>query len=159
MRVRKLIREQKTLGTDTNWQTRDLQPRYAPLFTRTLPIRGGWQWRSGKATGDTGNFVLLAKCNPAYDNWQAILIFVGDDGTASAVTRFEHHGSHPGLHAHAHCERSGVEPGSTSLDDLVRAPKAEQGRYHRRRNSWTPDTFWVAAKRFFRIQESIGSLL
>ena len=123
MRVRHLVAEKKELEADTEWQTTDLQPRHAPIFPRTTPIRAGWKWRSARALGPSGEYVLLAKCNPNRDNWQAFLILTADDGS-SVVGRFEHHGSHPGLHVHAHCERSGVEMGPHGLDDLVRVPNA-----------------------------------
>jgi hypothetical protein len=41
------------------------------------------------------------------DNWQATLILWTEAG-ASVVGRFEYHGSHPGLHVHADCERGGL---------------------------------------------------
>lgn len=136
MRVRKLVlvREPKTLDSDTGWRTTDLNHRDAPVFPKTTPIRGGWQWRSAKSSGETGHFVLLSKCNPIRDNWQSILIFLHADGASSAVARFEHHGHHPGLHAHADCGRSGLEAGASSLDDLVRAPKAGRASHHPRTN-------------------------
>jgi hypothetical protein len=152
MRVRQLLREKKELQGDTNWKIEDLTHKNAPLFPKTTPIRSGWQWRSAKAIGQNGEYVLLAKCNPKRDNWQAILMRLADDGSASAVGRFEYHGSHPGLHAHAHCQRSGIESGPSSLDDLIRCPNAGSGAYHRRNNAWTEESFWEAAKRFFRVQ-------
>lgn len=157
MRVRHLVREPKEIQSDTNWKTEDLTRRYAPIFPRTTPIRGGWRWRSARAIGLSGNFVLLAKCNPARDNWQAILMALCDEGNASAVARFEQHSSHPGLHSHAHCERGGLEMGPSSLDDLVRVPRA--GTNHRRNNAWSEGSFWEAAKSFFRVQEKTGPLL
>ena len=159
MRVRHLISEDKALESDTDWQTSDLQHRHAPIFPKTTPIRAGWKWRSAKACGATGDFILLAKCNPNRDNWQAVIMKLFEDGSASAVGRFEHHGSHPGLHAHAHCERSGIDLGTPSLDDLVRVPAVGPGSYHRRQNAWTERGFWEAAKRFFRVQERRGQLI
>jgi hypothetical protein len=158
MRVRRLIRLEKELLSDTDWKTTDLQPRFAPIFPKTTPIRAGWRWRSARASGAEGEYVLLAKCNPPRDNWQACLILTLDEG-ASVVGRFEHHGSHPGLHAHAHCERGGVETGTRGLDDLVRVPAAGSTSYHRRRNAWSENGFWEAAKRFFRIKERKGPLI
>ena len=159
MRVRHLIATKKVLETDSDWNTTDLQPRFAPIFPKTTPIRAGWKWRSAKAVSSENEYVLLAKCNPRRDNWQAFLILVGDGG-ASVVGRFEHHGSHPGLHAHAHCERSGIETGARSLDGLVRVPPAiGRGSYHRRTHAWTESGFWEAAKGFFRVHERKGSLL
>ena len=158
MRVRRLIASVKQLETDTDWQKSDLQPRYAQIFPKTTPIRAGWRWRSARASGAEGQYVLLAKCNPPRDNWKAFLIMTLDEG-ASVVGRFEHHGSHPGLHAHAHCERSGIEAGPRGLDDLVRIPAAGNSIYHRRKNAWSENSFWEAAKRFFRVQEKTGPLL
>lgn len=158
MRVRHLIASKKELQSDTDWHTSDLQPRYAPIFPKTTPIRAGWKWRSARASSSEGEYILLAKCNPRRDNWQAFLISTADDG-ASVVGRFEHHGSHPGLHAHAHCERGGIEIGPRGLDDLVRIPAAGSKSHHRRTNAWTESGFWEAAKSFFRVQEKKGPLL
>lgn len=158
MRVRHLIASEKELHSDTDWQTTDLQPRFAPIFPKTTPIRAGWKWRSARASSSAKEYVLLAKCNPRRDNWQAFLMLITDDG-ASVVGRFEHHGSHPGLHAHAHCERSGIENGPRGLDDLVRLPAAGSKSYHRRTHAWTERGFWEAAKRFFRFEEKKGPLL
>ncbi|MBC6442631.1 MAG: hypothetical protein GDA53_05805 [Rhodobacteraceae bacterium] len=69
----------------------------------------------------------------------------------------DHHGTHPGLHAHAHCHRGGVETGPAGLDNLARIPAA--GRHHRRNSAWTENGFWEAAKTFFRIQDQRGTLI
>lgn len=159
MRVRHIIEENKELQSDTKWRTDDLTHKFAPLFPKTTPIRSGWKWRSAKTSGKSGEYILLVKCNPRRANWQAILMKLTEDGNASVVGRFEHHGSHPGLHAHAHCQRSGIELGPPSLDELIRVPQVGLGAYHRRNNAWTEGSFWEAAKRFFRIQERKGSLL
>lgn len=158
MRVRHIIRLKKELLTDTDWNTTDLQPRHAPIFPKTTPIRAGWKWRSARASCQGQDYILYAKCNPRRDNWQAVLILTADEG-ASVVARFEYHGSHPGLHAHAHCNRSGIDIGPRGLDDLVRTPPAGSNSYHRRKNAWTENGFWEAAKRFFRIEEQKGPLL
>jgi hypothetical protein len=94
-----------------------------------------------------------ALCNASRDNWQAMLILYGQGG-ASTVGRYEYHGSHPGLHAHADCVRSGLELGAVSLDNLPRRPSARG--FHRRMSAWTEATFWDAARRFFRVQERKG---
>jgi hypothetical protein len=155
MRVRQLIRKPKLQRSDTSWSVEDLPPRHAPIYLRARPIRAGWKWRSAQADADDTKFILTALCNPFRDNWQAMLIVETAAGP-SVVGRFEYHGSHPGAHGHAHCERSGIEVGASSIDNLVRAPKA--GEYHRRTNAWTEETFWNAARRFFRIKDDIGPL-
>ena len=159
MRVRHIIIEKKELQSDSDWRVDDLTRKNAPIYSKTKPIPSGWKWRSAKATGESGEYVLLGLCNPNRDKWQAILMKLADDGGASAVGRFEHHGSHPGLHVHAHCQRSGIEQGAGSLNDLTRFPKSGSDSYHRRKNAWTERGFWEAAKRFFRIEEQKGSLL
>jgi hypothetical protein len=68
---------------------------------------------------------------------------------ASVVARFEDHASHPGVHVHSDCIRSGDEIGSTSMDNLVRIPS--DGQYHRRVQAHTKDSFWQTAIRFFHI--------
>ena len=85
------------------------------------------------------------------DNWQAYLMVETVEG-ASVVGRFESHGSHPGVHGHAHCERSGIEVGASGLDNLARCPPADT--IHRRTNAWTESTFWEAARSFFRVREA-----
>jgi hypothetical protein len=74
----------------------------------------------------------------------------------SVVCRFEHHGSHPGVHIHSDCARSGIETGTTGLGGLDRFPK--NGSHHRRTTSWTETTFWEAAKRFYRVAVKNGPL-
>jgi hypothetical protein len=134
--------------------------RYAaeirPVYSKTKPIRAGWQWRSSKVEGPEGKaYILVAECNPVRDNWKAMLILETMSGP-SVVARFEHHGGHPGLHAHAHCERGGIEVGPSGLDFLARIPRASSP--HRRTNAWTQGTFWEAAKKFFRVEEDKGPL-
>jgi hypothetical protein len=153
MRVRHLIGALKRLRSDTGWSTSDLPPRHAPIYSRTRPIRAGWTWRSGVCEADGQHFILTALGNPGRDNWQAILILETTLGP-SVVARFEHHGSHPGLHGHAHCERGGVETGASGLDHLARVPKVD--RPHRRENAWTEQAFWEAARRFFRVADDHG---
>ena len=155
MRVRSLIRQDKILTDDTGWRSDDLQPRYAPVFPKTIPTRSGWEWRSGRCESDSRRFFLLVKCNLSRGNWKATLMLETVDGT-SVVARYEYHASHPGLHAHVHCDRGGVEIGTAGLDQLDRLP---DGDYHRRVQSWTKDGFWNSAKKFFRIRDKAGALL
>lgn len=156
MRVRRLVNERKTIEAESDWQERDIPPRHAPIFPRTRPNRGGWRWRSARAEGESGAYILLAQVHQVRNNWKATLMMRGDVG-CSVVARFEDHGSHAGLHAHAHCARGGVEEGPQGLDGLVRFPHSDS--FHRRTNVWTENGFWEAAKRFFRLQEKKGSLL
>ncbi len=156
MLVRSLIAARKMQTTDTGWSSVDLQPRYAPIYKRTKPIRAGWQWRSAQAESGNAKFVLLAECNPERGGWKSVLILETEIG-ASVVSRFEDHGSHPGLHIHADCTRSGRETGATGLDGLGRRPSA--AARHRRLQAWTENGFWEAAKRFFRIEEPRGPLI
>jgi hypothetical protein len=159
MRVRHLIIERKVLESDSGWRSDDLTPRNAPIFIKTKPIRAGWQWRSAKAIGQSGNFILLAECNARRANWKSMLMFVNPDRTASVIARFEQHGSHPGLHMHSDCRRSGIEIGATSIDGLLRIPNAASDSHHRRVSSWTENSFWEASKRFFRARDREGELL
>lgn len=153
MRVRQLVAKEKVLKSDTGWSTRDLPPRYAPIYAKTRPIRAGWKWRSATCEAATSKrFILTALCNPGRDNWQAFLMVETEAGV-SVVARFKHHGSHPGLHGHGHCERGGIEVGASGLDNLVRVPDAQKP--HRRTNAWTEQTFWDAARRFFRVKDQI----
>ena len=155
MRVRHIVSLRKTLVSETAWETTDIPPRHAPIYVRSMPIRAGWKWRSSRLEAGSQDFVLLAHCNPLRDNWKATLIIALDE-EVSVVGRFEHHGSHPGLHLHSHCERSGIERGISGLDNLQRLP--QNGNYHRRDAAWTDGTFWEAAKRFFHVEQDNGPL-
>lgn len=155
MRVRHLIEKTKLEKSHTGWSPNDMPPRFSPIYTRTRPIRAGWKWRSSQSHAENMNFILTALCNAQRDNWQAYLMVETPDGV-SVVARFESHGSHPGLHGHSHCERSGIEVGASGLDNLVRCPPADKA--HRRTNAWTENTFWEAARRFFRVKDDFGPL-
>ena len=156
MRICRLIIEEKTQESDSGWRSDDLQPRHSPVFTRTRPIRAGWRWRSARAVAGERQFVLVVLCHPGRNNWQAMLILCTESG-GSLVGRYEYHGNHPGLHAHAHCWRGGNEIGPGSVDNLLRVPSS--GVPHRRRFAWTENSFWEAARRFFRVKEGKGPLL
>ena len=98
---------------------------------------------------------MVAICNPSRGNWKAMLLVkVAEEH--SVVARFEHHESHPGVHVHSHCARSGQEAGAQGMDGLQRVPPA--GAHHRRTNAWTLPTFWSAARGFFNIHDSLGPL-
>ena len=155
LRVRHLIAIEKIQTGDTQWRTTDAPPRHVPFLVRTKPIRAGWKWRSARALAGTQEFVLTGFCNPSRDKWQAVLSVNGLLGW-SVVSRFEHHGDHPGLHVHAHCARGGVEVGASGMDGLVRVPPVKQR--HRRVNAWTETTFWEAARQHYRINQSQGPL-
>lgn len=155
MRVRHLISTRKTLVSDTNWSDKDLPPRHAPVFAKTRPMRSGWRWRSAKAVSQAGNFILIAQCNVKRGNWSAWLI-LEHEGGASLVARLEDHASHPGLHAHTDCARSGKELGGQGLDNLARVPPASEP--HRRGQAWTEHTFWEVSTKFFRLHAAMGPL-
>ena len=80
-----------------------------------------------------------------------MLMLVFDDGTASAIARFEDHKYHPETHVHSHCKDGGVVRGPTSISGLTTClPEAGKGARRRQNQTWTPESFWSAAKRFFR---------
>ncbi|HVJ41455.1 MAG TPA: hypothetical protein VM639_08155 [Dongiaceae bacterium] len=144
--------------SDTGWKNEDIPPRHAPYFSKTMPIRKHWRWRSLVVQDTAGAaYVLLVRYNNMKGDWQAVLCRKFDDGTASIIGRFEYHEDHPGVHIHSHCDRSGVEIGAIGLDGLARIPRT--GRVHRRKAAWTENSFLEAAKRFFRIEEKKGGLL
>ena len=154
MRVRHLVAEPKTISTDTGWRRDDMAPRFSGLYTRTKPIRAGWQWRSVVAQSEHKEYIFLVQGHEEKDNWAAWLV-VKTDGGYSLVTRFEYHGSHPGFHVHAHCDRGGIEEGTGSINDLVRIPNAtSKGAIVALRR----DKFWEQARRRFRISFPKGSL-
>src|SRR5205823_7723514 len=100
MRVRHLISARKYIDSETSWSSKDMQPRQAPVYPKTKPMRSGWVWRSARCVTSSQNFVLVSECNPIRDNWKAMLMLETTEGW-SVVGRFEFHGSHPGLHAHS----------------------------------------------------------
>lgn len=155
MRVRHIILRTKLLSSETNWRDDDLPPRHAPIYSKSFPIRGGWRWRSARLQCADENYVLWAQCNPRRDKWKAVLAF-DRNGEAFVICRFEYHGSHPGLHVHSDCQRSGIEPGSSGMNLLGRFPNNRH--YHRRIMPLTENTFWDAAKRFFRVKVQNGPL-
>jgi hypothetical protein len=158
MRIRRALRERKILQSDTQWRTDDLQHRHSWIFDKTKPVRAGWKWRAATATGASGQeYAFLTQCNPNKDQWKAWLILRTSSGQASLITRLEYHGTHPGLRAHAHCERGGLEEGPSSIDGLIRIPKGD--KRHRRTNVWRDHTFWEQARRHFRIEHPQGPLL
>lgn len=158
MRVRHIVHRPKTLESDTGWHQDDLPPRHAPHFSRTLPVRRHWKWRSLAATDADGReYVLVVRINIMKGDWQSVLCQKMPDGDASVVGRFEYHEDHPGTHLHSHCERSGVEVGAAGLSGLGRFPANHA--FHRRKTAWTENSFLEASKRFFRIRERKGELL
>lgn len=156
MRIRQYTRDKKTIKTDTLWKSEDLPPRHSYIFTKTRLIRGSWQWRSAVAESSIAEYVLLALINPERDNWEARLILL-NEGTGSVISRYEYHGSHPGLHIHAHCERGGIEAGSTGMDNLIRLP--DVGSERQVNIAFRANTFWERAKRHYRISDKKGPLL
>ena len=156
MRARKITRIQKTLVSTTGWSTSDLPPRHKPINARTQPMRAGWEWQSAKVQSGDENYLLVAECNASKGNWKALLLLDTPAGH-SVIARFEDHASHPGTHVHAHCERCGVEVGSSGMSGLERSPKT--GSRHRRTQAWTKQSFWAASLAFFRISEPAGTLI
>lgn len=152
MRVRHLVAEAKKQTGVTEWREDDIQPRYAPCFTKTYPQRNGWLWRSATARCEETNreYVLLCRCHIQKDDWKATLI-LKKDGGGSVVSRYEFHSSHPGLHVHANCNTSGEVVGPTGMSEVDRIPNKDNKV--RRHNAWTKETFWSSSKKFFRIQE------
>lgn len=150
MRVRKFVADRKVQIKTTDWRTEDIQPRHAPCFTKTHPIRGGWEWKSATLKSEDGSkeYVLLCKCHIQKDDWKSVLILKNADGS-SVVSRFEFHGDHPGLHVHANCENGGILNGPTGMSESSRIPNGD--KFTRRKNAWTKITFWEASKRFFRV--------
>ncbi len=160
MRVRRLICEEKEILTDTGWKTTRLQPRHAPIYRVSQAMRPGWKWRSSSARGLVRGkqYILLVRGNPGLGNWQSILMQKFDK-EASVIARYEHHSSHPGIHGHVHCERGGIERGTSGLGNLVRIPKSDGKSYHRRTQTLTENAFWDSAKKFFRVRDKRGVLL
>jgi hypothetical protein len=156
MRVRHLILRRKTITTDTDWRDDALPPRFSGIYPKTRPAKPDWKWRSAQAHCSQHDYILLCEINEMKDNWRAWLIRKSDD-EGSLVARYEFHGSHPGLHLHADCERGGVEVGPTSIKVPLRIPAV--GSERTRPPPTRPSLFWETARRYFRMDYAKGSLL
>jgi hypothetical protein len=155
LNVRAAITAPKKMSSDTGWKDTDMPPKHAPIYTKSRPSRAGWKWRSAKADNNGREYVLVTMCHPSRGNWKSMLIEVSDQASR-VIGRFEYHSTHPGLHGHANCNSS-LAFGSVGLDDLTRYPS--NSSFHRRKSAWTENGFWEASKRFFRVEESKGSLI
>lgn len=113
-------------------------------------------WRSVIAKSEQNEYIFLCQLNEGRDKWNAWLVLTGEDELGSLIARFEYHGSHPGFHFHGHCERGGIERGPSSLNELVRIPKASSGGMTM---TLRRDNFWEQARRRFRIAFPEGTLL
>ena len=116
-----------------------MPPKWSAL-PRARPMPRGSEWRAVAALAGDRTYAVTAIVQPAYGNWQAILIL--QDGDARRViARLEEHADHSGLHSHAWC--SGAEPpaGAQSMEAPVRVPAT---RSHHRRSGvvWTRERFW-----------------
>jgi len=157
MRVRRLVKRLKVAGEDTGWKIGDLPPRYCPVHVKTRPMANGWRWRSLRAEHLGAPFCVVALCRSGRGTQQALLLKEVRNQEWSLVARFEQHSSHPGLHLHSHCERSGVEVGGVGFDGLVRIPPV--GSPHRRTVNLTDEMFWNKALKFFGVEAKKGPLL
>lgn len=153
--ARRLIGCQKQQdGPATLWSSDPLPPRYS-ASPKARPMPRGTEWRSACAIHGELVFFVTTIVQPAFANWQALLILQGSDGRR-ALARWEEHADHAGIHAHAWCDGRPVPSGALSLDAPVRLPATR--RHHRRTGLlWTKDSFWVAAcRRFGVIGESVN---
>lgn len=156
MRVRSILNLEKKITADTLWKQDDVPKRHCPINSRTKPIRAGWEWRSVRAQAADGrSFIAYLEVNLRRGDFKSVLIEDTVNGP-SVIARYEYHSSHPGVHAHAHCERSGIEIGASGMDRLVRAPRLKS--HHRRSGSLSLSTFWLAASRFYGLKSDPGPL-
>ena len=156
MRVRKHIQVAKIILSDTNWQTDDIPPRHTCIYPKTRPNRAGWEWRSALVKSDISEYIFLSHVHPDRDNWQAMLVLKSDLG-GSLISRYEYHGSHPGIHVHADCSRGGIEVGPTGINDLLRIPQV--GKERQNNITLRKNLFWDKARLHFRIDYPKGELL
>jgi len=154
-RVRHAVMERKSILSDSGWRHDDLPHRASGIYPKARPIRAGWEWRSVVTGGSVCEHIFLCQINEGKDNWKAWLIAMLPDG-ASVLARYEYHGDHPGFHLHAHCERGGIETGPTSINGLVRIPRAPSGGTV---TTIRRDAFWERARRKFRIDFPAGTLM
>jgi len=151
MKTTQYILDVKTIESDTKWQTKDIPPKHYPIYKKSYPSRANWKWRSLKLKGNN-NYVLLLRCNPVKDNWQAVLMLISAS-QSFPVNRYEYHGSHPGAHVHSTCDN--VE--QTIMDNWIRIPKS--GDIHRRSGkNYSELSFYSECVKLFRIKGAVGDL-
>lgn len=155
MRVRRLISETKYQQSDTGWRTDDMPPRACPIYPKGRPSRAGWEWRSIRVASSGREYVMVALANALRSDWKATLMVKTPTGY-SVVGRYEHHSSHPGRHLHTDCTRSGLEDGSSGMDNLRCIPPHSAS--NKGNAAYTAATFWSAARAFFRIRDNLGPL-
>jgi len=156
MRVRHLVRQAKTITSDTTWRDDPLPPRHSGIYPKTRPPKPNWKWRSAQAHCGNDEYILLCEVNEETDNWRAWLILkLNDQG--SIVARYEYHGSHPGIHVHADCIRGGIETGPSSINVTLRIPAVNSDRM--RPPPSRRDLFWDIARTYFRMDYAVGSLI
>lgn len=156
MRVRKHVQIAKIILSDTGWKSDDIPPRHTCIYDKTRPNRNGWLWRSVLVTSELNEYIFLSQIHPDRDNWKAQLILKTPEG-GSLVSRYEYHGSHPGVHIHADCTRGGIENGPTSINGLLRIP--DVGKERRDDITLRKDLFWDKARNHFRIDYPKGDLI
>lgn len=154
-RLRWLVAERKQILTDTGWRHDDLPPRLSGIYPKTRPIRAGWEWRSVLTSGSAYKHIFLTQINEDRDNWLAWLVAISPAG-GSIICRYEYHGSHPGFHLHAHCERGGIETGPATINGLLRIPGASSAGMV---TTIRRDSFWERAREKFRIDFPTGTLI
>lgn len=131
-----------------NWGTPD---RGSFPVAGKLPISGQWRWRALRLADDGRSYRLLIMYRPDKGEYQAALGL--ETRTAVQVlARLEDHGTHPGLHCHAPCERDAdIPPGSFKYPALNRAPRTSQPR---RTGGWTDLAAWNVALKFYNIDDA-----
>lgn len=156
MRIRHIITSQKVIQTDTAWRTDAMPPRLSGIYPKSLPARAHWKWRSALAEDAKCEYILLCQVNESKANWLAWLIRKTAAG-GSLISRYEYHGSHPGLHVHADCTRGGIDVGPSGLDKLLRIPSSN---FRMSRPAPTRlDLFWKNACSHYRMDYKKGDLL
>ena len=157
MRIRHLLKCPKVTSDDTGWKIGDMAPRFCPVYMRTRPMRSGWRWRSLRAERLGVRYIVVALCRSGRGTQQALLLKEAASQSWSLIARYEQHASHPGIHLHPHCERSGIEVGGSGFDGLARIPAVES--HHRRTSNLTDELFWIRALKFFGVKPPEGQLL
>ncbi len=155
MRVRNFLRTPKKIFSDTNWRADALPPRFTGIYPNTVPARPHWSWRSALANCQNFEYIFLCQVNELKDDWKAWLSIKTPNGW-SLIERYEYHGSHPGVHVHADCERAGIEVSQTGLNGLLKIPSAKTNKAQI--ISLRPNLFWEKARTHFRISDA-GTLL
>lgn len=107
MRVKEIIRAEKTINDAGKWRQEKMPASQFPLKKGKRPafmLRAAWRWRVVKFSALEHSFRALIAWRPDIDEYRA---YIGMDveGDTRLIFDYAYHGSHepPGWHLHSTC--------------------------------------------------------